>query len=314
MLDGKVAIITGAGRGLGREEALLMAKEGCNIVINDLGVSHDGTGGGKVADEVVTELKNLGVKAKANYDSVADYNKMKVLIDDTVSEFGKLDIVVNNAGILRDKMIFNMEEQDWDLVMAVHMKGTFNLTRHAGAYFRQEGKAKGEAFSKGRIINTSSNSGLFGNPGQSNYGAAKSGIATFSIICSRELRKYCTVNTVVPSAGTRMTIDAMPDPERSRGFMGSKNKSGLVVFDAANFAPLVTYLASDDAADITGQVFSLIGDTCWHYQSWIHRKEIHNNGQRFTPQNLGERIKGELLADLPPPRDRRANSKKMFAR
>ena len=190
MLDGKVAIITGAGRGLGREEALAMAKEGCNLVINDLGAFHDGSGSeAKVADEVVAEIEKLGVKAVGNYDSVTDFNAAKGMIDQAVSEFGKLDIVVNNAGILRDRMLFNMSEAEWDAIMAVHLKGTFNMTRHASAYFRQMGKEDPKLKNFGRIINTASDAGLLGNMGQSNYGAAKAGIAAFTVIAAMELKK-----------------------------------------------------------------------------------------------------------------------------
>ncbi len=183
LLDGKVAIITGAGRGLGREEAIAMAKEGCNLVINDLGSQFDGTGTeAKIADQVADDCKKLGVKAVSNYDSVADFNKAKAMIDQAISEFGKLDIVINNAGILRDRMIFNMAESDFDGVIAVHMKGTFNMTRHAASYFREQCKADPKLKNFGRIINTASDSGLIGNIGQSNYGAAKAGIAAFTTI------------------------------------------------------------------------------------------------------------------------------------
>jgi len=179
MLSGKVAIITGAGRGLGHEEALAMAKEGCNLVINDLGSAFDGIGKEtKVADNVVEDCQKFGVKAVANYDSVADFNRAKEMIDQAISEFGKIDIVVNNAGILRDRMIFNMSESDFDGVIAVHLKGTFNITRHASAYFREQCKVDPKLKNFGRIINTSSDSGLIGNVGQSNYGAAKAGIHT----------------------------------------------------------------------------------------------------------------------------------------
>ncbi|MHA1932706.1 MAG: SDR family NAD(P)-dependent oxidoreductase, partial [Promethearchaeota archaeon] len=197
MLDGKVALITGAGRGVGREEALVMAKEGCNLIINDIGggASHLDEDA-KIADTVVEEVKKLGVKAIANYDSVVDFNKTKGMIDQAIAEFGKIDIIVNNAGILRDRMIFNMTEQEFDLVIAVHLKGTFNLTRHGAAYFRETGKADESLGNFGRIINTASDSGLYGNVGQSNYGAAKSGIASFTMIIARELTKYATVNCV----------------------------------------------------------------------------------------------------------------------
>ena len=187
LLDGKVAIITGAGRGLGYEEALAMAKEGCNILVNDLGGTFDGKGDdSKIADVVVKELKELGVKAVANYDSVTDFNKMKNMVDQAVAELGRLDFVINNAGFLRDRMIFNMAEEEWDGIMGVHLKGAFNVSRHAAAYFRQTGKT--DPSFKGRIINTASDAGLLGNVGQSNYGAAKAGVAAFTIILARELR------------------------------------------------------------------------------------------------------------------------------
>lgn len=298
MLDGKAAIITGAGRGLGRAEALLMAKEGCNLVINDLGAAFDGTGEeAKVADLVVEECKKLGVKAVGNYDSVADYNKAKGMIDQAISEFGRFDIVVNNAGILRDRMIFNMSESDWDGVIAVHLKGTFNLTRHAAAYFREKCKADPKLKNFGRIINTASDSGLLGNLGQSNYGAAKSAIATFSTIVSGEIKKYATVNTVVPSARTRMTTDATP---KTAGFMSQKGKSGIDLFDPAHFAPIVAYLASDKANRVTGEVFRCVADKCWVYRGWHTVKVIKNNGQPFTAQQLADRVKSELLKDIPP--------------
>ena len=297
MLDGKVAIITGAGRGLGKEEALLMAKEGCNLIVNDLGAAFDGTGEeAKVADIVVEECKKFGVKAVGNYDSVADFNKAKGMIDQALSEFGRLDIVVNNAGILRDRMIFNMSESDWDGVMGVHLKGTFNTTRHAAAYFREQCKADPKLKNFGRIINTSSDSGLLGNIGQSNYGAAKSGIATFTGIVAAEIKKYATVNCVVPSARTRMTTDATP---RTAGFMSQKGKGGIDLFDPAHFAPLVAFLASDKAGRITGEVFRCVADKCWVYRGWHTVKVISNNGQPFTAQLLAERVKSELLKDIP---------------
>ena len=289
MLDGKVAIITGAGRGLGREEALAMAKEGCQLVLNDIGGAFDGTGTEtKVIDQVVEDCKQLGAKVIANYESVADFNKTKAMVDQAISEFGKLNIVVNNAGILRDRMIFNMSESDFDGVIAVHLKGTFNLTRHASAYFREQGKADPKLKNFGRIINTASDSGLIGNMGQSNYGAAKAGIAAFTIIIAQELKKYATVNCVVPSARTRMTTDATPKME---GFMKMKTKAGFDVFNPAHFAPLVVFLASDEARRITGEVFRAIGDKVWVYKGWDTVNRIDKNGKTFNPQILAERVK-----------------------
>ena len=297
LLDGKVAIVTGAGRGLGREEALALAREGCNILVNDLGASHDGSGNasGKVADEVVAEIKALGVNAVANYDSVTDFNKAKAMIDQAVSELGRLDIVVNNAGILRDRMIFNMSEAEFDDVIAVHLKGTFNMSRHAASYFRLTGKA--DPTFKGRIINTASDAGLLGSVGQSNYGAAKAGIAAFTIILSRELRKYGTVNCIVPLARTRLTTDATPGMVE---VMSAKSKSGMDIYNPANVAPLVTFLASEAAADISGELFRIAGDKAWVFSGWATVNKISNNGKMFTPQILADRVKSELMKDMPP--------------
>ncbi|MCK4285354.1 MAG: SDR family NAD(P)-dependent oxidoreductase [Candidatus Lokiarchaeota archaeon] len=296
MLDGKVALITGAGRGVGREEALIMAKEGCNLIINDIGggASHLDKDA-KIADTVVEEVKKLGVKAIANYDSVVDFNKTKGMIDQAIAEFGKIDIIVNNAGILRDRMIFNMTEEEFDLVIAVHLKGTFNLTRHGAAYFRESGKADESLGNFGRIINTASDSGLYGNVGQSNYGAAKSAIATFTLIISRELAKYATVNCVVPSARTRMTTDLTP---RMGDYMKAKTPDGFDIFNPSHFAPLVAYLASPAAKGINGEVFRAIADKVWVYRGWRAVKKISNNWQPFTPQLLADRFP-ELMKDLP---------------
>lgn len=297
MLEGKIAIITGAGRGLGREEALLFAKEGCNLVVNDLGGSFDGSGAeAKVADEIAEECKKLGVKAVGNYDTVTNFNKAKGMIDQAISEYGKLDIVVNNAGILRDRMLFNMTEQEFDDVMAVHMKGTFNMTRHASAYFREQGKANESLGNFGRIINTASDAGLLGNVGQSNYGAAKAGIAAFTNIASMELKKYATVNCIVPVARTRLTTDATPT---MAGTMSMKDKRGFDIFNPTNVAPMVVFLASDKASGINGEVFRVVGDRVFSLLGWTTYKQINNNGEVFTPQILAERVEKELLEGKP---------------
>ena len=288
-LDGKVAIITGAGRGLGREEALAMAKEGCNLVINDLGGSFDGSGReNKIADEVAEECKKLGVKAVGNYDSVTDFNKAKGMIDQAISEFGRLDIIVNNAGILRDRMIYNMAEEEWDAVIAVHMKGTFNMCRHASSYFREESKKDPKIKNFGRIINTASDAGLLGNAGQTNYGGAKAAIAAMTLIMSQELKKYATVNCIVPQARTRLTTDATP---KFADIMSKKDESGFDIFDPANVAPMVVYLASDKAKRINGEVFRIIGDKIWFLRGWHSVSRIENNGNAFTAELISERIK-----------------------
>ncbi|MFW9875591.1 MAG: SDR family NAD(P)-dependent oxidoreductase [Candidatus Thorarchaeota archaeon] len=297
MLDGKIAIITGAGRGLGREEALLFAKEGCDLVVNDLGGSFDGSGAEtKVADVIAEECKKIGVKAIANYDSVTDFNNAKLMIDQAISEYGKLDILVNNAGILRDRMLFNMTEKEFDDVIAVHLKGTFNMTRHASAYFREQGKVNPDLGVFGRIINTASDAGLLGNMGQSNYGAAKAGIAAFTNIASMELAKYATVNCIVPVARTRLTTDATPT---MAGTMSMKDKRGFDIFNPSNVAPMVAFLASDQAIKITGETFRVVGDRVFSLIGWSTYKQIDNNGEPFTPQILAERVQEELLKGKP---------------
>ncbi|MFX1322154.1 MAG: SDR family NAD(P)-dependent oxidoreductase [Promethearchaeota archaeon] len=296
MLQGKSAIITGAGRGLGHEEALAMAKEGCNLLINDLGAAFDGSGQeSKIADEVVAEVQKLGVKAVANYDTVTDFNKAKAMIDQAISEFGKLDILVNNAGILRDRMLFNMTEAEFDDVIAVHLKGTFNMTRHAAAYFREKGKADESLGNFGRIINTASDAGLTGNLGQTNYGAAKAGIAAFTMNASAELKKYATVNCIVPLARTRLTTDATPQMVE---IMNKLDETGLDVFNPANVAPMVVFLASDNAKRINGEVFRVVGDRIMLFQGWHTVNQIKNDHKPFTSQLIADRIR-ELMKGAP---------------
>src|SRR2546428_670692 len=207
-LDGKVAVVTGAGRGIGREHALALARAGAKIVVNDLGASLAGEGADAgPAHDVVREIEALGGEAVANGENVADFAGAKRLIDGTVAAFGRLDILVNNAGILRDRMLVNMEEHEWDAVIDVHLKGHFAPTRHAAAHWRERSKAGEEV--RGRVINTSSPSGVFGNVGQANYGAAKAGIAGFTLIAAQELGRYgVTVNCLAPNARTRMTEQA----------------------------------------------------------------------------------------------------------
>jgi NAD(P)-dependent dehydrogenase (short-subunit alcohol dehydrogenase family) len=299
ILEGKVAIITGAGRGLGREEALAFAKEGCNLIVNDVAN----------ADIVAKECREYGIHAVTNYDSVADFSKTKDMLDQALSEFGKLDIVVNNAGIIRDRMIFNMTEEEFDVVIAVHLKGTFNLTRHAAIYFREKGKENPQLKNFGRIINTASDSGLYGNVGQSNYGAAKSGIATFTIIVSREVSKYATVNCVVPSARTKMTTDLTPQLVE---WMNRKTKEGFDIFHPSHFAPLVVFLASDSANKINGEVFRAIGDKVWVYRGWRAVKMIKNDGKPFTPDLLEDRVYNELMKDLPSKTEGAATPETLF--
>ena len=298
LLEGKVAIVTGAGRGIGRGEALLLANKGAKVVVNDVGGGFDGEGRHHgPADDIVKEIGSFGGKEVPNYDSVVDFQAAKRIVDTAVDHFGKLDILVNNAGILRDRMIFNMTEEEWDAVLGVHLKGTFNCTRHACAYWREQNKAGNPV--EGRIINTVSDAGLVYNPGQSNYGAAKAGIAAFTLIVAKEMAKYgVTSNVVVPMARTRLTTDATPSLAPLMGTPEDMEKKiGFDVLDPDNIAPLVAYLASEDAKDITGQVFRVIGGTVWLLESWRSFDKI-TKPRRWTPEELGPKVK-ELLSRVP---------------
>ena len=245
LCEGRVAIVTGAGRGLGREHALLLAKEGAKVVVNDIGANVDGTGrDNSFAAQTVADIKKLGGEAIVNGDDVSSWDGAKNLIDQAVKTFGKLDVLINNAGILRDRMLVNMTEQEWDSVIQVHLKGTFAPTRHAAAYWREKSKEIGGPV-KAAVINTSSTSGIYGNVGQTNYGAAKAGIAAFTIIAARELRRIgVTVNALSPSAQTRMT-------EGLRELTAEQK----ALRDPKWVSPTVVYLASAEAHDITGRVF-----------------------------------------------------------
>jgi len=295
LLEGKVAIVTGSGRGIGREEALLMAQLGAKVVVNDLGAHFDGTGAStSPAQEVVNEIKKNGGDAVANGDSVSDFKAAKRIIECAVDTFGKLNIVVNNAGILRDRMIFNMAEEDWDSVIAVHLKGSFNMARHACEYWREEHK-KGNVLN-GRIINTSSDAGLLGNVGQTNYGGAKAALALMAIVIDKEMSKYgITANAIAPLARTRLTVDATPS---TAGFMGREVKEGeFDVFSPRNIAPLVAWLASDDAKDVHGEVFRVGGGTVWLMQGW-HTVGKVSKKATWDATGLGEKLKAELAKGI----------------
>jgi NAD(P)-dependent dehydrogenase (short-subunit alcohol dehydrogenase family) len=261
-LDGRVAIITGAGRGLGREHALLFAAEGAKVVVNDLGGANDGAGADATpAQQVADEIKAAGGEAIANYDDIASWDGAQQLVTSTIEAFGDLDILVNNAGILRDRVLINMTEQEWDDVLRVHLKGHFAPSRWAAAYWREEAKAGREK--PRNIVHTSSTSGLLANPGQSNYGAAKSGIATFSQILAKELVRYgVRSNCIAPAARTRLTL-ATPGLDE---IMAPKEGT-FDEWDPKNVSPLVCYLASADCV-FNGETFFVQGGTVKRVKSW----------------------------------------------
>ncbi len=291
ILDGKVAVITGSGRGLGRSHALAMAREGAKIVVNDVGVEWDGTGQATgPAAETVKDIKALGSDAVASYDSVASFQGAKKIIDKAINTFGKLDILVNNAGFLRDRMTFKMTEEEWDPVIEVHLKGTFNTARWFTAYIRDQVK-DGKKIN-GRIINTVSHAGIIGSPGQPNYSAAKAGIACLTITWAREMEKYgMTSNAICPMARTRMTTAT----DAVSGMFAEVEAGKFDEMAPENVSPLVVYLASDIAQDITGHVFSIRGGRMELFQSWQLAKSI-DIGKRWEVPEIGKRIRE--LGDL----------------
>ena len=280
LCEGRVAIVTGAGGGLGRQHALLLAAHGAKVMVNDIGAGVDGRGvDASVAAAVVGAIKVAGGEAIANGADVSDWQGARAMIDAAVGTFGRLDILVNNAGILRDRMLTNMAEDEWDAVIKVHLKGTFAPSRHAAAYWREESK-KANAPVKGRIINTTSTSGIYGNVGQTNYGAAKAGIAAFTIIAARELRRYgVTVNAISPSAQTRMT-------EGLRELSADERATR----DPKWVSPTVVYLASEAAQDITGRVVQAGFGRLAVCEGWRRGAEV---GQVEDPASAGR-----LLRDM----------------
>jgi NAD(P)-dependent dehydrogenase (short-subunit alcohol dehydrogenase family) len=281
ILDDKVAVITGAGRGIGRGEALLFAAEGARVVVNDLGGEWDGSGADpRAASEVTEKIIGAGGDAVANFEDISEPSGADSLIQLALETWGRLDVVVNNAGILRDRMVFNMSVEEWDAVMKVHLRGHFLVTRAACAHWRDRAKA-GENV-RGAIVNTSSTSGILGNAGQSNYGAAKAGIVAFTYIVAMEMQRYgVTVNAVAPGARTRMTEKTFGELKVPEG-----------QFDPLapeNVAPMVAYLASDRAANITGQIFYVQGGLVQLYQGWTPVSEI-DKGERWTPSELAGRM------------------------
>jgi NAD(P)-dependent dehydrogenase (short-subunit alcohol dehydrogenase family) len=282
VVEGRVAVVTGAGGGIGRAHALLFAHEGAKVVVNDLGGSRDGSGGGSTgpAQAVVDEIKAAGGDAVAHTEDISSWAGAESLIQTAVDTFGGLDIVVNNAGILRDRMLTNMTEAEWDAVIQVHLKGTFGPAHFAAAYWRDQSKAGNQP--DGRIINTSSPSGIFGNLGQTNYGAAKAGIAAFTVIAAGELSRYgVTVNAIAPTALTRMTEDL--------GGFDAADDAMKAALAPENISPLVVWLGSEAAAGITGRVFGVTGNKISVAEGWAYGPTVERE-ERWTPGELGELI------------------------
>jgi NAD(P)-dependent dehydrogenase (short-subunit alcohol dehydrogenase family) len=284
-LDGRVAIITGAGRGIGREHALLFAAEGAKVVVNDLGGGLDGsTGEATPAEEVVAEIEAMGGQALANHDNVATWDGGERLVQSALEAFGELHVLVNNAGILRDRVLVNLSEEDWDAVINVHLKGHFVPLHHAANYWREQAKAGNVV--RASVINTSSTSGLLGNVGQSNYGAAKAGIAALSVIAAEELGRYgVRVNAIAPAARTRMTEST---PGLSDYVVKPSDAAVFDVWDPANISPLVATLAMEDCA-ATGQVFFVQGGTIRRFQNWTMTTTLEKD-DRWSVSELAAQL------------------------
>ena len=296
-LDGKVAIVTGAGRGIGRGEALALAAEGARVVVNDIGGSLNGMGGNeRPAISVCEEIQAMGGHAMPNFDNVAEHTGAQRLVAQTIEEYGRLDILVNNAGILRDGMVFTIDPAEWVSVIDVHLKGHFLPTHYATAHWRQRSKA-GETAHR-RIVNTSSESGLFGNAGQTNYDAAKMGIASLTMAVANECRKYgVTCNAIAPRARTRMTTSTFEGTARAGEFAASQERA-FDDMDPDNIGPFVAFLATDEAAEITGQTFIVWGGIVAHVRM-PHVTDIVQKDGRWTVDELVERH-AELFKEVAP--------------
>ena len=292
LCEGRVAIVTGAGRGIGRGYALELAKQGARVVVNDLGAEADGRGSSSgPAGEVVDAIHALGGEAIANGDDVADWEGSKRMVAAAVEKWGRLDVVVNNAGFLRDRMFVSTSEEEWDAVVRVHLKGHFCVTRHAAGYWRDRAK-QGEK-NDARIINTSSGAGLLGSVGQSTYSAAKAGIAALTLVQAAELARYgVTANAIAPAARTRMTEAVFKD-------MMKKPEKGFDAMDPDNIAPIVAWLASAGSRDVTGRVFEVSGGAISVAQGWREGPKI-DKGSRWNPQEVGAAVR-ELLASAAVP-------------
>lgn len=291
LCDGRVVIVTGAGRGIGREHALELARQGAKVVVNDLGVTNDGRGGdASPADEVVDLIKQLGSDAFSNGADVADFAQTKALVEDTVKRFGRLDAVVNNAGFVRDKMFVSCGEEEWDAVVRVHLKGHFCIARHAAAYWRDEAKAG--RMPNARIINTSSGAGVLGSVGQAAYSSAKAGIATLTLVQAAELARYgVTANAICPIARTRMTEAVFADSMK-------KPEDGFDANDPANVSPFVAWLASADSEGVSGRVWEVTGGRVTAFDGF-HRDAEVDIGRRWNAADLGPAIRAALATAKP---------------
>ncbi|TML09315.1 MAG: SDR family NAD(P)-dependent oxidoreductase [Actinobacteria bacterium] len=290
--DGRVVVITGAGRGLGRSHALAFAREGAKLVVNDLGGAPDGTGASAgPAHDVVDEIRAMGGEAIANADDVGDFEAAAGIITTALDTFGRLDVVVNNAGIRRDRMFVNIVPDEWDATIRVHLRGHFCVGRHAAAYWRDRAKA-GEPVDA-RLINTSSGAGLMGSVGQTAYAAAKAGIAAMTIVQAVELGRYgVTVNGLAPSARTRLTEGVFVD-------MMKEVDGGFDAMDPDNISPLVVWLGSPESRDVTGRLFEIEGGVLSVCDGWQHGPRIEKD-RRWEPSEVGPAIR-KLIAQAPPP-------------
>ncbi|MGH9188400.1 MAG: SDR family NAD(P)-dependent oxidoreductase [Acidimicrobiales bacterium] len=300
LLDGKVAVVSGAGHGVGRGEALELAAQGAKIVVNDLGGSVDGQGSDKrPAEDVVQLIRDRGGEAVPNFDDVGDWAGAENLVATALDAFGRLDVLVNNAGILRDRTIVKMSEEEFDAVIRVHLKGTFNCTHFAAAHWADKAKA-GET-NRAAIVNTVSSAGLQGNVGQANYGAAKAGIAALTIIASLELARYgVRVNAVAPGGMTRlvgvhMTDAAIKEPDEY-------GDDDFVPLNPANSAPMVAWLASDQALHVTGQVFRAVGSSIAHYLPWTLGPSVETprEPRRWDPAEIGAAVNAGIFRSRAP--------------
>ena len=292
-LDGRVAIVTGAGRGIGREHALLFASEGARVVVNDLGGGGDVAGTDRtLAEQVVADIKSAGGEAITNGEDVSSWEGGRRMIQAAIDAFGDLDIVVNNAGILRDRALVNMTENEWDAVMNVHMKGHFVPTRWAASYWREQHKAGSTR--RRNLVHTTSTSGLFANPGQTNYGSAKSGVATFSQICAKELGRYrVTSNCVAPSARTRLTLAT---PGLTDVIAAPTSADRFDVWDPANVSPLFAYLASE-ACTFQGETFFVQGGSVRRVKSW-ELGETVERADRWSVAELAAALESIAAKDI----------------